>query len=429
MVRVTVEGRDLTDAASDSIPDVSTPEKLALCAFVLHRAVLQRAAGSPRPGETGSTPHTRDGADGWLWRGFMNTVMEDIWVGLRADIPETHAFKRELNRWLNASNNLVCVERGTRTAPSVWFVRADYNDIPPGVPQAPPLSRAAQRLTPAEAGEDREPAPVDTGFVCTWIVDDHKCGQRFGSASWLHRHIYEEHRSAESWLTEAMEALGKPATITQIHQLAAGAGDYPGSDLHTGVVLHSMFEAGLVACDRPEEERGRHYFIATRPVSNVTEVVVAADEPEEPQDDERVYRCREPGCRHVPFSSYDQRHQHEDTVHADSPARTWKCSLCQRRFYGAHSFGRHLSMTHRLKGQQRTEAWNVAAAAAMQPAAPAPVAVAAAPGDLTSTQVANWLTNMLEENQQLHIRVNQLTGENQQMTARLRRMRNALEDQ
>lgn len=42
--RVKVFGTDLVEIASDGPPDISTPAKLALCAYAVHRAMLQRAA-------------------------------------------------------------------------------------------------------------------------------------------------------------------------------------------------------------------------------------------------------------------------------------------------------------------------------------------------------------------------------------------------
>jgi hypothetical protein len=435
-MRVSVDGHDLAEIATSGVPDISTPEKLALCSYAVHRAVLQRTASLNEDTQR----MERNGIPGWKWRGWVNKIIEEMWAWMREDLPEVATVKRQLNRYLNASGNLICLTPGSKTTPSTWWVRGEFSDIVPDVSQAKnPAPATTVKVTPHEAGEDRKPAPVTTGYVCTWLVDGKPCGERFGKDSWLNHHIYTAHRSVQSWITEAMHALGRPALISEIYEMAAGAGDFPGSDAMVGRTLTSMFEAGTVMCDRPAERNGRRYWLPGTPKAEQEPAALPPESapeppktpPEPPSYSSSVayegqrFACREPNCTHSLFTRYDDREAHEDFAHLNSAARKWACVLCNRTFYQSRGLSVHLIKTHHLPRDSDgyAAAWtrmlNQQTSTPVPEPAP-PVSPVQAPA---ADQAMTYLKAIIDENIQLKSDCERLAAENQQLTARLRRIR------
>jgi hypothetical protein len=88
----------------------------------------------------------------------------DLWPGLnQMDRASQDAFISEIYSYLRASGNAICVRKpglGEHGIPLWWF-RAEWNDVKAvGVYKTTELTARERRLTPQEAGEDREPAPV-----------------------------------------------------------------------------------------------------------------------------------------------------------------------------------------------------------------------------------------------------------------------------
>jgi predicted transcriptional regulator len=88
----------------------------------------------------------------------------DLWPGLnQMDRASQDSFTSEVYSYLRASGNAICVRKpglGEHGIP-VWWMRAEWNDVKAvGIFKQTELTDRERRLTPAEAGEDREPAPV-----------------------------------------------------------------------------------------------------------------------------------------------------------------------------------------------------------------------------------------------------------------------------
>jgi len=379
---VRVAGRDLTEVATDGPPDISTPQQLELCAFAVHRAVLQRAGTTAAEAQT-----THWGRPGYQWEGSVGAVTELLWPWLAERQAGSAEIRRELRAYLRDTGNLVCLQR---SGPEIWFAAREWK---PGPPQGQPEKK-----------------------VCTWPAEGGICGFQAATLRWLNRHIFSDHRPAESWLTEAMTALGRPATIGEIFDLAAGAGDFPGSIQHAGNLLRAMADGGEVSHTR-DGYTALFWLPGAQP---------AQGEPDDDPEAVMHWPCREPGCGRREFTSPRARGVHEDTVHAVSAARTWPCPLCDdgRRFYESGAVATHLSRHHGLPGgsEAYTRAWNRAVDAySTAPAPPAPPAAAADFGG-SPEQVGTWLAGMVAEVNRLKDENRTLTAEKQQLAARLRRI-------
>ena len=427
------DGSDLTSIASMTAPDISTPEKLALVAYTVWRAMVQRA-GLHSDFFRRQPPEAMNYADapGYRWRGSVNRVTDEMWGWYDTPSDEISRVKRELNRYLKLSGNLVCVVQGNATLPSTWFVRADYNDLPPyGVPGKAPEPRQEQKLTPAELGADRAPAPVETEFLCTWVLDDGTvCGHRAGNQTWVNRHIYAEHRTAEDWLMTALAAIGTRASAGEIGERAAEDG-YPGTPMHTFSVLRALAEQGRVYGTQNNGSGAWEFW------------PVADPPPPEEEEDSAEAHCREPGCDAAPFEQAHARNRHEEAAHPGSLNREWGCEVCGARwFYSPTSLARHLNRNH---GLRTTDAqYQAAMAAAHHPdrarreekpaddwVPPGPVPARAVPpqklaNGASAQEVLEYLSAAFgggEDVAALKARIAELEAENQELAARLRRIR------
>jgi hypothetical protein len=183
-------------------------EAVATCA----RALWLRLSGMSKTGDQAFSPatlHQGDdgtfslgtpgdgGVPGWRWDGMMVAVYTRIWPSLYNLLKYRHPsgtplsaheraavnFRTETSAYLRWTGNCANISRGggsyggpkagsTPPVPSVWFVAAKWNPEPPvrPVPQKlasdPVQARKEAKVTPHEAGEDREPAPVELRFAC-----------------------------------------------------------------------------------------------------------------------------------------------------------------------------------------------------------------------------------------------------------------------
>lgn len=124
------------------------------------------------------------GLEGWRWDGVLGVVMEAFWPELATlkvspnlppnnDEKQAHLFRRELGGYLKWSRNLICIVRGSpRTRPpkpNQWFIRGTWSDHMPSRWDVDDIDHdyhLENRVTPAQAGETRTPAPVDTAYLC-----------------------------------------------------------------------------------------------------------------------------------------------------------------------------------------------------------------------------------------------------------------------
>jgi hypothetical protein len=229
-------GLTLRDIAT---PDVSNPTVFATMAEALHRTVLQRAAKhSDYYDKQPPMPTFHEGNSGYNWRGSINRVIEEMWPELTG--LGSSEIKTELNRALNRAGDLICTQRNPAPTPSVWFVRGAYTPVGALMPKHEPLVPAAKvKVTPAEAGEDREPAPVESGgYVCGWPTANGPCQHRTNTSKWRTRHIFAEHRTAEDWVKAVLRAAEGPLTQQEIYERAlASDPPFPG---HTQTVARVL---------------------------------------------------------------------------------------------------------------------------------------------------------------------------------------------
>jgi transposase len=87
---------------------------------------------------------------------------------IRAAIGRDKDKVRLVRDYLRHTYNASCLMRQDGKVQALWWVRAEFDDrnlIALTAPRSDPRARAERRLTPHEAGEDREPLPVETRFT------------------------------------------------------------------------------------------------------------------------------------------------------------------------------------------------------------------------------------------------------------------------
>lgn len=114
----------------------------------------------------------RFGVPGYEWQGSLNRVITQVWPQLpRPDYstdPPTRPPQRTLiGQYLVRAQVLHQIKRGDRGTPALWWVAEEFVDVDPSIMQHTPSktgNRMADRLSPAEAGENRVPSPVTITF-------------------------------------------------------------------------------------------------------------------------------------------------------------------------------------------------------------------------------------------------------------------------
>ena len=158
--RVSVSGRDAAEAR-----DAAIEQK---CWMVWARAHSLLSEG-------GGKPQSLDGVAGLAGELNLRGVVSRLWPELsgKDQRPELDAFIAPIYEYLKKSGNARCVLQpapGSGKRP-VWWVRSDWREVLAihiGMStrtEESYMTKQEKRLTPAEAGEDRQPAPVDVRFM------------------------------------------------------------------------------------------------------------------------------------------------------------------------------------------------------------------------------------------------------------------------
>lgn len=138
-----------------------TGTELAQQAFLVWSAARARES---RLGEA----HLHQGVAGRIYRGNLTQVILGLWPRLShaSARHELDTFRSDVYRYLRASGNAVCIKSGVGGKNIEWWLRDGWNASAVTVALSR-MTAAERRLTPHEAGEDREPAPVVTTEVRT----------------------------------------------------------------------------------------------------------------------------------------------------------------------------------------------------------------------------------------------------------------------
>jgi hypothetical protein len=112
-----------------------------------------------------SHAQVRDDVSGKHFTGSLAGIVRSLHPSLPSD--KTKDYTREISSFLRQTSNAFCVQRATSpsagSSPAVWWVRSLWNDQTSAVVLTRYVSTYTEnKLSPAEAGEDREPAPVET---------------------------------------------------------------------------------------------------------------------------------------------------------------------------------------------------------------------------------------------------------------------------
>jgi hypothetical protein len=255
------------------------------------------------------------GIAGYEWHGAVRQIVRDVWPAM-SDEEDIEKLNRDVNAYLAATGNAICVINKKGHTP-VWWVRAIWTDATPGEQALRGPERRTDehrlrqeaRITPAQAGETRDPEPVKTLYQCTWP----RCKRApFDSETGRTAHHLRDHRSARSYLTAALAyADGELLAGSAIYDLCRIMG-CPASDAVLARELGTMVDRKLAAT--PEGQR-LYAQRGTKAPSRLS-----------------PYRCAEPGCS-FSFADRGTRHHHENSAHPDSPAQVYRVSTSLRRFY------------------------------------------------------------------------------------------------
>ena len=372
VARVTRRGEDL--------PDLRDGSELQTNAWLLHEAARTEVAKAG----SGAQPHEYNGIPGMRWVGSVNALMMDLWrprLTNDADDTKSQTFKRQLNSYLAATENLVCVARSA--AKSTWWVRDEWN---PNAPQArAAVSQRSARVPAVASPEVPKPAgqsDVKVSFMCLWEGCEHVFPTEVSRAA----HHFTSHRSARSYIAEAL-AGSEPVAVEVLQERLRGMG-YPGSPEVTGRTLNNMRQSGLVRSHGVAGEEDETWSLAgVTPRTRAPEVkfepptvvlpgIDTAPVVQPEPAGQEGYRCREPGCTEPPFGDAGQRTRHEKDAHPDMSSRKYPCTYpgCTERFYATPPLSIHAARSHRvLRGTPEGEALlNAAIAAAEGKVTPAP---------------------------------------------------------
>lgn len=107
----------------------------------------------------------QDRYHGYEWRGSRTGVMREIWPELpRPDYSvtptEMDVRMRALSRYLTSSRNMAVLVPGDASRMTLWWVSETWREVKPNVLPDLPANWWESKVTPQEAGEDREPGPV-----------------------------------------------------------------------------------------------------------------------------------------------------------------------------------------------------------------------------------------------------------------------------
>lgn len=213
LAHVTVRGRDLID------DDTQTE------AWMLYSLV--------REATRDEDAYTHNNEAGFSWAGSVHEKVLELWPSLPTDrFDKQTANKRQrITDYLKKSGNMVCLQRGNLHRPSIWWLRDEWSWQKPTTQTSSKMSDAERRLTPTEAGEDREPAPVTVthrepdalvGAVKLLDSSTHDCPQcpaRFLTSFQLHSHMSKnsgrEHQQGRYPCPLCPTVVNSTATLSQ----------------------------------------------------------------------------------------------------------------------------------------------------------------------------------------------------------------------
>lgn len=188
----------------------------------------------------------------------------DLWTELnQMDRHSQEAFTSEVYTYLRQSGNAVCVRQpgigpGGHGIP-VWWLRKEWNDVKAiGIFKQTTLTDREKRLTPQEAGEDREPAPVTV-----------KQREEAAAAKEAADSSTEElETKTEQRERQAIEILANATEPLYQREIGDMMGGLP--SLTVGRVLRDLQNAGKVfrrqesTDERPADATGRYRFLYWR---------------------------------------------------------------------------------------------------------------------------------------------------------------------
>jgi hypothetical protein len=141
---------------AEGLPDTSTQQATRHNAKLLWQGAVARTSGV-------GTPFSRNQRPGKLVGLNVSKLMTDMWDGYDASplhAPSTAA-RVGLYKYLRDATVMVCTERRAGDG-STWWIANDWQDKPATTGG----NYSERRVTRTQAGEDRDPEPVEVRYTC-----------------------------------------------------------------------------------------------------------------------------------------------------------------------------------------------------------------------------------------------------------------------
>src|SRR5215472_1955678 len=247
LAHVAMRGENIP-ASEGGLPDI-TGGNLAVNARLLWQAVRHHADMTRQTGDTPATYLSHGDRPGLRLKVNVSAIAEQQWPRYRAQEHDAEAVRRAIQGYLRDGGNMACIEHGTNTRPSTWWVSETFAEGIRELPHARTTrgKPGATKVTREELGLDRAPAPVQVSYACTWPGCN---APAFRSARERTHHGLKEQRTAAGWIRWALETSGEPARMIHISDAAAAAG-FTGSVEILRRAAFDMVEAGDLSVAYP----------------------------------------------------------------------------------------------------------------------------------------------------------------------------------
>lgn len=148
------------------LPKDQILDDVQLASWLVWEAIHKdlRRAGPPQARALGAE------FKGYEWQGSRTGMIKRIWpelpgVDYSVTPPDMPVETRAISKYLTNSRNMAVLRPGNANRKTLWWVSADWREIEPDKLPDLPGNWWERKVTPEEAGETREPAPVEVSHM------------------------------------------------------------------------------------------------------------------------------------------------------------------------------------------------------------------------------------------------------------------------
>ena len=247
-----------------NVPD--TENELAYSAYCLYEAVKVEIRKSSYESVS------RGGIPGLEGQVSVPKALKFLWPSMSRmdkgddDSPADKA-RADMYKYLRETKNLVCINRGNVRMMSTWWVRGEWNDLPPQPERSERSKRTFEAAettlttTPREAEAASPPAVVfhpaaeemNDMTAASRKPPTHSrsdpcrhCGRVFLTTGHLTRHVYRDHEDLSDLVIIVLGEADKPLGLFDLTKILVSRFSYTGSSQAVRDRLTPLLEDGLV---------------------------------------------------------------------------------------------------------------------------------------------------------------------------------------